>query len=250
MVSSSKRVWVGSVALSSVLLLSSFPGVSMPVSAAERPTGSESVLVKNSSEFSAQTVRNKLIASASVVPVKKVESSQPTQVAAEVKGTEVEVTSQATTDTKPVSKPAENTKTPPKATQVASAPTSSQVSRGGDSSGIVKNAQSLQGVPYVFGGTTRSGFDCSGFTQYVYAGSGISLPRTSYAQFETGTAVKKDQLQPGDLVFFSTYAKGASHVGIYIGGGSFVHASNSGVRTTSLSDSYYSARYVGARSVQ
>jgi cell wall-associated NlpC family hydrolase len=223
----------------------------MPVSAAEHPTGSKSVLVKSWSGFSAQKARNNLIASASVVPV-KVESSQPIQVAAEVKETEVkaEVTSQVSTEAKPVSKPAENTITTQKTTQVASVPSTSQVSRGGDSSVIVKNALSLQGVPYVFGGTTRSGFDCSGFTKYVFEGSGISLPRTSYAQFDAGTAVKKDQLQPGDLVFFSTYAKGASHVGIYIGGGSFVHASNSGVRTTSLSDSYYSARYLGARRVQ
>jgi cell wall-associated NlpC family hydrolase len=108
---------------------------------------------------------------------------------------------------------------------------------------------SLIGIPYAFGGTSRSGFDCSGYTQYVFKGSGVSLPRTSYAQFGIGSAVSRDQLQPGDLVFFSTYDKGASHVGIYVGGGSFVHASNSGVKTTSLSDSYYESRYVGARRV-
>jgi len=125
------------------------------------------------------------------------------------------------------------------------------VSRGhGDTSTLIDHALSLQGIPYVFGGTTRSGFDCSGYTRYVFAGSGISLPRTSYEQFNTGTAVSRDQLEPGDLVFFSTYAKGASHVGIYIGGGRFVHASTSGVRTTSLSDSYYAGRYVGARRVR
>lgn len=258
MVSSSKRVWIGSVALSSVLLLSSLPGVHMPVNAAEHPTDVGSVFLNNSSGFSAQTVRNKLIASASVVSVKQEKSSQPTQVVADVKKAEVktevktEVESQAKTETKTVSKPAATTRTPQKPVQVASAATTSQVSRGGspDSSGIVRNAQSLQGVPYVFGGTTTKGFDCSGFTQYVYKGSGISLPRTSYSQFGAGTAVQKDQLQPGDLVFFTTYSKGASHVGIYIGGGSFVHASNSGVKTTSLSDSYYSSRYVGARRVQ
>lgn len=255
MVSSSKRVWIGSVALSGVLLLSSLPGVHMPVNAAENNHADMgSVLLKNSSGFSAQTVRNKLIASASVVSVKLENSSQTTQVVEDVQKAEVktevktEVESQTKTETKTVSKPVATTKTPQKPAQVASA-TTSQVSRGGDSSEIVKNALSLQGVPYVFGGTTRNGFDCSGFTQYVYKGSGITLPRDSYSQFGTGTAVQKDQLQPGDLVFFTTYSKGASHVGIYIGGGSFVHASNSGVRTTSLSDSYYLSRYVGARRV-
>ncbi|MBC2728383.1 NlpC/P60 family protein [Desulfosporosinus sp.] len=125
------------------------------------------------------------------------------------------------------------------------------VSRGssGGSSSLINRALSLQGTSYVFGGTTKNGFDCSGFTKYVYSGSGISLPRTSYAQFASGTAVSKNNLQSGDLVFFSTYAKGASHVGIYIGGGNFVHASNpgSGVKTSSLNDSFYSSRYLGAR---
>ncbi len=126
----------------------------------------------------------------------------------------------------------------------------SAVSRGsGGSSNIVDRALSLQGTRYVFGGTSKSGFDCSGFTKYVYAVSGISLPRTSYAQFASGTAVGENDLRSGDLVFFSTYAKGASHVGIYTGGGRFVHASNpsSGVITSSISDSFYSSRYLGAR---
>jgi cell wall-associated NlpC family hydrolase len=125
--------------------------------------------------------------------------------------------------------------------------TSSRGSNG--SSSIVDRALSLQGTSYVFGGTNKSGFDCSGFTKYVFSGSGISLPRTSYDQFASGTPISKDNLQPGDLVFFTTYAKGASHVGIYIGGGRFVHASNpsSGVKTSGVSDSFYGPRYLGAR---
>ncbi len=113
---------------------------------------------------------------------------------------------------------------------------------------IVDRALGLQGTRYVFGGSSSSGFDCSGFTKYVFAGSGISLPRTSFDQFASGVAVGKNDLLPGDLVFFTTYAKGASHVGIYIGGGRFVQASNpnSGVKTSSLSESYYSSRYLGA----
>lgn len=133
--------------------------------------------------------------------------------------------------------------------QIAQAESSSAtVSRGeSESNSIIQKALSLQGIPYVFGGISLKGFDCSGFTKYVYSGTGISLARSSFAQFASGAAVSRSQLQPGDLVFFSTYAGGASHVGIYIGGGQFVHASNSGVRTTSLYDSYYAARYMGAR---
>lgn len=123
-------------------------------------------------------------------------------------------------------------------------------SRGSsDSSTLVSRALSLQGSAYVFGGTNKSGFDCSGFTKYIYSGSGISLPRTSYEQFASGSSVSMDNLQPGDLVFFSTYSSGASHVGIYAGGGRFVHAANpsSGVKVSSLSESFYSSRYLGAR---
>ncbi|KLU67671.1 murein DD-endopeptidase MepS/murein LD-carboxypeptidase precursor [Desulfosporosinus acididurans] len=124
------------------------------------------------------------------------------------------------------------------------------VSRGViNHSDIIDHAVGLVGKPYIFGGTTLKGFDCSGFTQYVYAGSGISLPRTSYAQYASGDSVSKSNLQPGDLVFFSTYSKGASHVGIYIGGGKFVHADNpkKGVTITNLSDSFYVKNYLGAR---
>lgn len=118
-----------------------------------------------------------------------------------------------------------------------------------ESSTIVDYALSLLGTPYVFGGTSRKGFDCSAYTRYVFAEFGKALPRTSYEQFASGTMISKDKLQPGDLVFFSTYAKGPSHVGIYIGGGSFVQASNphDGVKVTSLNDSFYSSRYLGAR---
>jgi len=119
-----------------------------------------------------------------------------------------------------------------------------------DSSKLVDNALSLQGVPYVFGGTSRSGFDCSGYTQYVFNGSGISLPRTTAEQFKVGSSVSPEQLQSGDLVFFSTYAPGASHVGIYIGGERFVAASNSGVSISSLDSDYYKSRYLGARRVR
>ena len=104
------------------------------------------------------------------------------------------------------------------------------------------------GVPYVWGGTSYGGVDCSGLVYAVFEHNGIDLPRTADSQFETGQPVTVRDLQPGDLVFFQTYAPGASHVGIYIGGGRFVHASASdGVRIDDLSMDYYAARYIGAR---
>ncbi len=145
---------------------------------------------------------------------------------------------------------------PPVNQVIAKGPSSQPVtvamaaSRGSSgTSSLVSRALNMKGTSYVFGGTSQQGFDCSGFAKYVYASSGISLPRTSFAQFASGGAVSKNDLKQGDLVFFTTYAPGASHVGIYMGGGSFVHASNprSGVITSSLNDGFYSSRYLGAR---
>ena len=116
---------------------------------------------------------------------------------------------------------------------------------------VVASAKKLLGIPYVWGGTTTKGFDCSGFVQYVFAQSGISLPRTTSAQVKAGKAISKSELQPGDLVFLqNTYRTGVSHVGIYIGDGKMIHASSSkGVTTSSLSSSYYTEHYHSARRV-
>ncbi|WP_202113274.1 C40 family peptidase [Paenibacillus sp. MMS18-CY102] len=106
------------------------------------------------------------------------------------------------------------------------------------------------GTPYVSGGTSVKGFDCSGFTQYVFKQLGLSLERTSGSQAKMGSAVDKDDLRAGDLVFFNTSGDGISHVGIYVGEGKFAHASSSkGVTISALNDSYYSKRYVTARRV-
>jgi cell wall-associated NlpC family hydrolase len=113
--------------------------------------------------------------------------------------------------------------------------------------GVVGIAMQYLGVPYVWGGASPSGFDCSGFAMYVFAQVGVSLPHHAATQYGMGTAVSKDQLQAGDLVFFN----GLGHMGIYIGGGQFIHAPHSGdvVKISSLSDSWYARTWVGARRI-
>jgi cell wall-associated NlpC family hydrolase len=119
--------------------------------------------------------------------------------------------------------------------------------RGND---IVKAASQYKGVPYRFGGVDTKGFDCSGYTCFVFRQYGVTLPRTVDVQFTVGSVVAKKDLVQGDLVFFETYEKGASHVGIYAGGGRFWHASSSrGVMLSGLEEQYWRVRYLGARRV-
>lgn len=118
---------------------------------------------------------------------------------------------------------------------------------------IVAHALRDQGIPYVWGGTTHSGFDCSGFVLHLFKQEGITnLPRNSADIFKHGTPVSKSNLQPGDVVFFkNTYRPGISHMGIYIGNNEFVHASSSkGTTVTSLDNSYFGPRYAGARRIR
>ena len=113
---------------------------------------------------------------------------------------------------------------------------------------LTRNAMRFIGTPYVFGGTSASGFDCSGYTQHVFAMLGITLPRTADAQFYAGRPTRGG-IAAGDLVFFQTYLPGPSHVGIYLGGGRFIHSSSHGVRISALSESYWASRYLGAKRV-
>lgn len=119
----------------------------------------------------------------------------------------------------------------------------------GKGSTAVETAQKYIGSRYVYGGSSPSGFDCSGFTSYVYKQHGITLNRTAAGQYSNGVAVDRSNLQPGDLVMFGK--SGINHVGIYIGGGMIVHAANPsrGVTTDTINSGYYNNNYVGARRV-
>ena len=128
----------------------------------------------------------------------------------------------------------------------------SSVPSSGSGSSAVSIAYQYLGVPYVYGGASPSGFDCSGFTMYVYNQLGISLPHGATPQLKYGTYVSRSELQPGDLVFFSDGSYPASHVGIYVGDDQFIHASSSSsngycVCVSSLNTNYYSRNFVGGR---
>ena len=115
---------------------------------------------------------------------------------------------------------------------------------------VLETGKRLIGVPYVFGGTTPSGFDCSGFLQYIFKENGILIPRLADEQYKLGKLVKTSELDAGDLVFFTTYEAGASHCGIYIGGGQFLHTSSSrGVRIDNLDNVYWAPKFYGAKKI-
>jgi cell wall-associated NlpC family hydrolase len=114
---------------------------------------------------------------------------------------------------------------------------------------VTGTALALRGSPYRNGGADPTGFDCSGFTQYVFAQHGLALPREVREQFRLGSAVKPENMAVGDLIFFTTVGAGASHVGIALGGDEFIHAPSAAgvVRVERLSASYWSRRFAGAR---
>ncbi|MFC7064225.1 C40 family peptidase [Halobacillus seohaensis] len=122
---------------------------------------------------------------------------------------------------------------------------------GSSNTNVVSEANKYKGTPYVWGGTSPSGFDCSGFLQYAFSQVGKDLPRTVASMYADNrmTAVSRSNLQKGDIVFFETYKPGASHAGIYVGDNQFIHAgSSTGVTVSSLSGNYWKSRYIGAKS--
>lgn len=139
----------------------------------------------------------------------------------------------------------------PAAPMPGSTPTAPAGVRGLDGYALVGTALSFRGVPYRNGGTDPKGFDCSGFTQYVFAQYGVALPREVREQFREGKSVAVRDVLPGDLIFFSTTESGPSHVGIAVGGDEFVHAPSSTgvVRVERMGSSYWAPRYLGARRV-
>ena len=116
---------------------------------------------------------------------------------------------------------------------------------------LIATAKKYMGTPYRFGGTTPKGFDCSGFVQFVFHRHGFAIPRAADEQYYLGKKIKnRQELEPGDLVFFTTYEKGASHCGIYLGKNQFIHVSSRrGVRVDSLDDEYWKPRWYGGKHI-
>ena len=146
--------------------------------------------------------------------------------------------------------PYESTASVAKASVAYTAPSGNTTSASGTRQQIIDFAATLLGCKYVYGGNTPSGFDCSGYVKYVFNHFGVSLTRTSANQYANSMKIKKSELQIGDLVFFSQTSGSSKvgHVGIYVGGGQFIHAAapGKGVRYDSLSSDYYSSHYIGS----
>src|SRR3954463_3705315 len=110
---------------------------------------------------------------------------------------------------------------------------------------VINEANKYIGTPYLWGGNTPAGFDCSGYTKYVFEQVGITIPRTAATQWSGLKPVSTPN--PGDLVFFETYAPGPTHVGIYLGNNKFIQAGSSGVSIADMTNTYWKPRYLGAR---
>jgi peptidoglycan DL-endopeptidase CwlO len=195
--------------------------------------------------------RRQLLASvrSEIVRLKAEEAQRQAQLAAEARArlAAQRAAQSAQTASQPTQSASSTQSTPaPVSGIVASTPAGSTAAPPSSHGGVVGVAMRYLGVPYVWGGASPRGFDCSGLVMYAFAQIGVSLPHSSYAQYGMGAPVSMSQLQPGDLVFFA----GASHVGIYIGGGQFIHAPHTGdvVKISSLSG-WYSSTFAGGRRI-
>lgn len=181
-------------------------------------------------------------------------ASKSSETASEEKAQEKsnsETTVATTSTSEAAEKKSETTKTETKAEKETKPETKSETKSENttvSSSSLIQSARNLIGTPYVWGGTSRSGFDCSGFLQYVFNQTGVNLPRTVAEMWNATTAVGTPAI--GDLVFYETYKPGPSHAGIYLGDGKFIHAgSSSGVSISKMNSSYWTQRYLGVRRV-
>ncbi len=228
-----------------------FPETETYMSGTENAVKTERHLLYSNLNYSAATTPSTelLQAVTNAVPAKETASSVNKTTATKTKPVATTSTSKKTTTVKKATTSPIKRKTAAKpATSRSYASTAPATTS--KAAAIISTAKNYIGVPYVWGGTTPNGFDCSGYTKYVFAKHGISLPRTAAEQYNVGSYVSKANLKAGDLVFFTTYKAGPSHLGIYIGNGSFIHASSSkGVIISSLSNSYFAERYIGAKRV-
>lgn len=224
----SSRIWLSGVALSGVLFISGL-NVPLPSLAAENTPNELTKVAQIPTGKYAQIIRKQLKWEPSVskrIPTTVLNGKKSTSIA-EKKLSKINTISKK-----------ENTGI------------DREISRGSSNiDDLINLAFSLQGIPYLFGGTGFNGIDCSGFVQLVFAKSGINLPRISFEQYQMGVPVSRNELCPGDLVFFQTYRPGASDVRIYVGGGRTIGAASDGVALHSLSESYWTKHYLGARRV-
>lgn len=133
---------------------------------------------------------------------------------------------------------------------LSSVPMGKEIISAKEAEAIIKTAKQYLGAPYVFGGNTPGGFDCSGYLEYVFAQHKMKIPRTADVQYELGRSYPVSKLNPGDLVFFTTYESGVSHCGIYLGNRQFIHASTSrGVVVDSLDADYWVPRFYGGKKI-
>lgn len=216
---------------------------------AEVNSGSAGTTASTASTAAKNDTSEKSVASATsdktTTTVKKTTSSSASKKAAGTTSTKSAVRSGTSTTSRGTTSAKRSTTS----TNTVKTSTSAQTTSS-KASAVIATAKNYMGVPYVWGGESPSGFDCSGFTQYVLKKNGVSIPRVTSDQYGAGVAVSKSNLKVGDLVFFTTYKAGPSHVGFYMGNGKFIHASSSkGVTISSMDSSYYSSRYIGARRV-